>query len=52
MDIARGGRFKNVPRRYPKEAWYTYNDRTCDYECQAVEYFNCCLLYTSDAADE
>ncbi|MCH2203582.1 MAG: hypothetical protein MK102_16565 [Fuerstiella sp.] len=39
MDIARGGRFRRIPRRYPREAWFTYDDRTCDYECQMVEYF-------------
>ena len=39
MDLARGGRFDRIPRRYPKDAWYTYDDRTCDYECQAAEYF-------------
>ncbi|MCH2210247.1 MAG: hypothetical protein MK110_03025 [Fuerstiella sp.] len=39
MDIARGGRFRRTPRRYPRQAWFTYNDRTCDYECQMVEYF-------------
>lgn len=39
MDIARGGRFHDIPRRYPREAWYTYDDRTCDYECMAAEYF-------------
>jgi hypothetical protein len=38
MDIARGGYFRNVPRSYPPGAWYTYDDRTCDYSCQVTEY--------------
>ena len=36
MDLARGGHFINIP--YPIEAWYTYDDRTCEYECMAGEY--------------
>ncbi|MDH5606707.1 MAG: hypothetical protein OEY93_07450 [Anaerolineae bacterium] len=39
MDIARGGQFMRVPDRYPKNAWYTYYDETCEYECQVSEYF-------------
>ena len=35
---ARGGHFKRVPRRYPKGAWFTYDDRSCDYGCQCTEY--------------
>lgn len=38
MDRARGGRFQKVPAHYPKDAWYTYDDRTCDYDCQNSEY--------------
>lgn len=38
MDIARGGHFEQVPRRYPQNAWYTYYDETCDYGCQITEY--------------
>ena len=38
MDIARGGYFRNVPIRYPPSAWYSYDDRTCDYGCQVTEY--------------
>ena len=38
MDKARGGHFNKVPRAYPKKAWYTYYDRTCDYRCQITEY--------------
>jgi len=38
MDIARGGHFNSVPNEYPKDAWFTYYDKTCDYSCQITEY--------------
>lgn len=38
MDIARGGQFTSIPNQYPADAWYTYDDRTCDYSCMATEY--------------
>ena len=38
MDIARGGYFKKVPNSYPSSAWYSYDDKTCDYSCQITEY--------------
>ena len=38
MDMARGGYFKNVPNSYPSDAWYTYDDKTCNYSCQVTEY--------------
>ena len=39
MDKARGGYFEKIPKRYPKGAWYTYDDRSCDYSCMVTEYF-------------
>lgn len=38
LDKARGGHFTRVPRRYPRAAWFTYDDRSCEYSCQAQEY--------------
>ena len=38
VDLARGGRFLEVPNKYPSSAWYTYYDKTCEYTCQGVEY--------------
>ncbi len=38
MDKARGGKFKKVPKKYPKGAWYSYDDKTCSYRCMKAEY--------------
>ena len=51
MDIARGGRFYTVPKRYPKGAWYTYDDVTCDYGCQVAEYLYWALTSLLGAQD-
>lgn len=39
MDLARGGQFTKVPKPYPADAWYTYDDATCNYACMSTEYF-------------
>lgn len=38
MDLARGGQFTKVPNNYPSGAWYSYDDKTCDYSCMVTEY--------------
>ena len=39
MDIARGGFYNEIPSQYPSSAWYSYDDKTCEYGCQVSEYF-------------
>lgn len=51
LDAARGGRFLKVPRKYPKDAWFTYDDRSCDYGCMATEYIYWALTSMLGAHD-
>jgi hypothetical protein len=51
LEQARGGHFKRVPRRYPKGAWFTYDDRTCDYGCQCTEYLYWAVTFVLGAQD-
>lgn len=51
MDAARGGRFLAVPDKYPGNAWYAYDDDTCDYHCQIHEYFYWILMANISALD-
>ena len=39
MDLARGGQYFSVPKNYPTDAWFRYDDETCDYGCMISEYF-------------
>ncbi len=51
MDVARGGHFEDVPRSYPQDAWYSYDDRTCDYGCMVTEYIYWALTSILGAQD-
>lgn len=37
-DNARGGTYETPPSQYSDEAWFHYDDETCDRGCNAVEY--------------
>jgi len=52
MDIARGGQFINHPDNYPEEAWYHYDDQTCDYRCMAIEYLYWCIVTDMGILDD
>jgi hypothetical protein len=51
MDEARGGHYEKVPDKYPDNAWYSYYDETCDYECQITEYIYWALTSILGAQD-
>ena len=52
MDVARGGQFINIPNQYPDEAWYHYDDWTCDYQCMAIEYMYWCIVSNMGILDD
>jgi len=51
MDLARGGQFQEVPGEYPEGAWYSYDDETCEYNCQVAEYIYWTLTSILGAQD-
>ena len=51
LDAARGGRFVRVPRKYPADAWFTYDDRSCEYGCMCTEYIYWALTSMLGAQD-
>lgn len=51
MDLARGGRFGEVPDQYPEGAWYSYDDKSCDYDCMNSEYIYWALTSILGAQD-
>ncbi len=51
MDLARGGQYNSVPSSYPESAWYSYDDKTCEYDCQVTEYIYWALTSLLGAQD-
>ena len=52
MDIARAGQFLGHPGTYPDDAWYHYDDTTCDYRCMAIEYLYWAIVTNMGILDD
>ncbi len=51
MDVARGGYFETIPKKYPENAWYSYYDATADYPTMITEYMYWSLTSILGAQD-